>query len=198
MPGSHRRSFRPDGACQWPHRHIRRSRPSCPACRPVIRPSGTGRHAGGRRGVNLALWAPEASEVWLCLFDDAGRTEQQRLRLSRLRATGSGMASWPGRVRRPGLWLAGGGALGAGRGPALQSAAPAAGPVCPSGGWPQYAGRSGNRYLGHDPDHSRTGRTQLDNAAQALKARVLAPAVPRARCPGRWWRPASVSSPKCM
>ena len=130
-------------------------------------------------GVNLALWAPEASEVWLCLFDDAGHTEQQRLRV---------------RACRDGVWH---GFL-AGAGPGLVYGWRVAGRWSPAEGLrfnPQrllldpYAaavvGRYGgdlNRYLGHDPanpDHPHP----LDNGALALKARVLAPALPRAVTP---------------
>ncbi|PXW98031.1 glycogen operon protein [Sphaerotilus hippei] len=47
-----------------------------PAGRPW--PLGASRRDGG---LNLALWAPDATGAWLCVFDDAGRTEQACWRL---------------------------------------------------------------------------------------------------------------------
>ena len=47
-----------------------------------ILPPGDPHHLGAHPvagGVQFAVWAPEAEAVWLCLFDDSGHQELQRL-----------------------------------------------------------------------------------------------------------------------
>lgn len=134
-------------------------------------PLGASLQAGG---VNLALWAPEASAVWLCVFSDDGRVEQQRLALA---ACQDGV--WHGHL--------------AGAGPGLVYGWRMAGRWAPEEGlWfnPQrvlldphaqavvgtYAGAL-DRYLAHDPRDPARAHPQ-DNAELALKARVPEPRPP--------------------
>ncbi|WP_239061661.1 glycogen debranching protein GlgX [Ideonella livida] len=137
-------------------------------------------------GVGVAVWAPEARVVWLCTFDDAGRTEQAR---HRLQPDGQGV--WHGLLPT---------ALG-GR-PGLVYGYRAEGPWAPAQGLrfnPQrllldpYAtevvgayraadhGAGLDIHLGHDPADPSRPHPQ-DNAPAAPKARVTVPA-PVARPP---------------
>ncbi|WP_119153710.1 glycogen debranching protein GlgX [Caldimonas tepidiphila] len=138
-------------------------------------------------GINFALWAPEATAVELCLFDDAGREERARLPLP-----GCSEGVWHGRLD--------GGA------PGLVYGYRVHGPWAPQRGLRfnpakvlldpyarEVVGRYGgdlSLYLGHDPQDRRRPDAR-DNAAVALKARVVdepfdwggdrAPGVPRER-----------------
>jgi glycogen debranching enzyme len=134
-------------------------------------PLGASVQAGG---LNLALWAPEASAVWLCLFSADGQVEQQRLALT---ACHDGV--WHGHL--------------AGGGPGLVYGWRVAGRWAPDEGlWfnpqrvlldPQaqaVVGRYGgdlDAYLAHDP-HDPARPHPQDNARLALKARVPAPLPP--------------------
>ena len=139
------------------------------------RPHPLGAHCVGPRGaggVNFAVWAPDAERVELCLFDDSGRCELQRLELPRC---------------TDGVWHG----LLAGAGPGLVYGLRAHGPWAPQRGhrfnpakvlldpWARevvgrYEGEL-DLHLGHDPaDPARPD--PRDNAAVALKARV-APAL---------------------
>ncbi len=163
-------------------------------CRdPATAPSAPGlpdASGSGSEGVNFAVWAPDATGVELCLFDELGSTELQRLRLS---AFSEGV--WHG-------WMAG---LGEGcvygfrahgpwapeRGHRFNPAKLLLDPYAQElvGRYAEQLGGDLGLYLGHDAQEPRLpdGR---DNAAIALKGRVLRPAqadlarqpqVPRAR-----------------
>lgn len=130
---------------------------------------------GGRGGVNFALWAPDATAVELCLFDAEGRCELGRVCLP---AFSEGV--WHG-------WLGG---VGAGsvygwrvrgpwapeRGHRFNPAKILLDPYAQEivGRYTEPAGPDVGLYLGHDAQEPGLpdGR---DNAAVALKARVVAP-----------------------
>jgi glycogen operon protein len=146
-------------------------------------PAGDAHHLGAQvlpgpaGGVSFAVWAPEATQVWLCLFDASGTHETQRHRLVHC---SNGV--WHG-------WLAG-------AAPGLVYGWRVHGPWAPQQGQrfnPQrllldpYAQQvvgqySGDlcRHLGHDPADPERPHP-LDNAAIALKARVVAPLPPVAQ-----------------
>lgn len=143
-------------------------------------------------GVNFAVWAPDATAIDLCLFDDAGRHELARQRLP---ACSEGV--WHGRLpdARPGLVYA------------LR----AHGPWAPQQGhrfnparllldpWArEVVGRYGRQGPGPADDTALGAELALhvghlaadadqpdprDNAAVALKARVPAPLAPSPRPP---------------
>jgi len=129
----------------------------------------------GPDGINFALAAPRATAVELCLFDQAGEHEQQRLVLP---ANTDGV--WHGRLPsgRPGLVYGyrvhGPWAPGEGQrfNPAKLLLDPYAREV---------VGRYGGEdlFLGHDPAQP-VRRDPRDNAGIALKARVAAPLPPSA------------------
>ncbi|MFM2330097.1 MAG: hypothetical protein RLZZ494_2200 [Pseudomonadota bacterium] len=150
-------------------------------------PPGDALHLGatfcpeGGGGVNFAVWAPEASQMWLCLFDADGSHEVARHRLVHCQD-----GVWHG-------WLAG-------ARPGWVYGWRAHGPWVPAQGLrfnPQrvlldpyahevvgrYAGDL-SRHLGHDPLDPDRPHPQ-DNAPLALKARVVAPepASPPRRTP---------------
>ena len=131
-------------------------------------------------GVDFALWAPRAAAVELCLFDQAGTRELERLDLHGPRAAGW-QGVWHGHVpdasagliygyRVHGPWAPGEGHR---FNPAKVLLDPWAREVVG-----QYRGQES--FLAHDAsDVSRPSR--IDNAADALKARVVAPRPPLAR-----------------
>lgn len=136
---------------------------------------GDPHHLGGHLvagGAQFAVWAPEAEAVWLCLFDDSGRHERQRLpvphsHLGIWHATVPGVEA--GQVygwRVAGRWAP---AQGLRFNPQRLLLDPYAHEVVG-----RYAGDL-DRYLDFDPaDPSRPH--PRDNGDVALKARVLAPA----------------------
>ena len=133
----------------------------------------------GAAGVNVAVWAPDATAVEVCVFDDAGRHERSRHRLP---ACTDGV--WHGRL------------TGAGVGAGLVYGLRAHGPWAPEQGhrfnpakvlldpWARsVVGRYGgdpaidlSLYHGHADADARFADPR-DNAGVALKARVL-PAWP--------------------
>ena len=175
----------------------------------VVLDAGADGHAGvrgkparaGDGGVNFAVWAPDASAIELCLFDDAGREERCRLALP---ACSEGV--WHGFLR--------------GAGPGLVYGLRAHGPWAPQQGhwfnpakllldpWAQDVvgayGRQGPG-LADDPDLEaelglfracRSDAPNLpdarDNAAFAPKARVPAPShASEHLCPGEAGLPAN-------
>ena len=148
--------------------------------------------AGGREGLNFAVWAPDASAMELCLFDEDGRVELRRLALP---ACSEGV--WHGFLP--------------GAGPGLVYGLRAHGPWAPQQGhwfnpakllldpWAQeVVGAYGRQGPGPAQDAaliaeldlfhaSRSGDPQgpdgRDNAAVAPKARVPAARAPRQRPP---------------
>ncbi|MEY8878790.1 MAG: glycogen debranching protein GlgX [Leptothrix sp. (in: b-proteobacteria)] len=144
--------------------------------------------APGAQQLNVAVWAPDATAVELCLFDDAGRHEWLRLALPRcsdgvwhgavpadtLHALSHAAAVWPGPdgrsdvvygLRAHGPWAP---AQGHRFNPAKVLLDPYARELVGS-----YGGDL-SLYLGHDatePQHP----DPRDNAALALKARVRPP-----------------------
>jgi glycogen operon protein len=127
----------------------------------------------GPNGVNFALAAPRASAVELCVFDRSGTNEQQRLRLPE---------------QTDGVWH---GLLPSARA-GLVYGFRVHGPWAPHGGLRfnpakllldpyarEVVGRYGGQdiFLGHVPGASAQRDTR-DNAALALKARVVAPLPP--------------------
>ncbi len=146
------------------------------------RPHPLGAHCVGPReagGVNFAVWAPDADRVELCLFDDSGGRELQRLALPRC---------------TDGVWHG----LLVGAGPGLVYGLRAHGPWAPQRGhrfnpakvlldpWArEVVGRYEGAlelHLGHDAaDPARPDAR--DNAAVALKARVTPSAARRHRRP---------------
>jgi len=123
-------------------------------------------------GVQFAVWAPEAEAVWLCLFDDSGHHELQRLPVPHVHlgiwhATVPGVG--PGQVygwRVAGPWQP---AQGLRFNPQRVLLDPYAHAVVGC-----YAGDL-DRYLDFDPADPRRPHPQ-DNGDIALKARVQAPA----------------------
>ena len=125
-------------------------------------------------GVNFAVWAPEAESVWLCAFDDAGREERRRWRLTTcqdgiwhgfLAGAQAGLVyGW----RVQGRWAPQEGLLFNARHVLLD---PFAKEIVG-----QYAGDL-DAYLAHDPAAPERPDPR-DNAAVALKARVVAPRPP--------------------
>ncbi|WP_157265289.1 glycogen debranching protein GlgX [Azohydromonas aeria] len=126
-----------------------------------------------QEGINFALAAPDASRVELCLFDAAGRTELRRLALPGcthgirhgfLPGAGIGLVyGW--RVHGP--WQP---AQGHRFNPQKLLLDPYAREVVG-----RYDGS--DLFLGHDPAHPQRPDTR-DNAARALKARVVAEPPP--------------------
>ncbi|MEX8523167.1 MAG: glycogen debranching protein GlgX [Leptothrix ochracea] len=120
-------------------------------------------------GLNVAVWAPDATQLWLCLFDDQGHTETRRLALP---ACTNGV--WHGHLAREDGGVAG-----------LVYGLRAQGPWAP-----QRGQRFNPAKVLFDPwgreavgSYSRTNVAELemfrgddprDNAAVAVKARVLA------------------------
>lgn len=119
--------------------------------------------------VHVALWAPEATAVWFCVFDDAGEHERHRLAVTACDdGVWHGLWPWPD-------------------GQALTCGWRVDGPWDPSRGWrhnphkllldphaPELVGRFESRYpehFGHEHSDGRQRDTQ-DNAARALKGRV--------------------------
>ena len=149
-----------------------------PEIRPPL-PAGDALHLGASvlpdgAGVNFAVWAPEATEVWLCLFDADGSHERARHRLGHcldgvwhgvLDGAGAGLVyGW----RVDGPWDP---AQGLRFNPQRVLLDPYAQEVVG-----RYAGDL-SRHLGHDPLDPDRPHPQ-DNAALALKARVVAPQDP--------------------
>ncbi|VTU32723.1 Glycogen debranching enzyme [Variovorax sp. SRS16] len=121
-------------------------------------------------GINFALAAPNATGVWLCLFDGTGQHEQQRLPLP---ACTDGV--WHGRLPsgRPGLvygWRVDG-PWAPHEGQRFNPAKLLLDPYAR-----EVVGRYGGEalFLGHDPAQPER-RDPRDNAGIALKARVAAP-----------------------
>ena len=141
------------------------------------RPWPLGAHATSE-GVNLAVWAPDATTVEWCVFDDTGTQERER---------------WPLPVCTDGVWHG----LLPGADAGLVYGLRAHGPWAPEAGHrfnpakvllDPYAREVVGRYAG-DLSAYR-GDNGIDNAATALKARVVAApnSDPRPRRPERPWR----------
>ncbi|MEY4747970.1 MAG: glycogen debranching enzyme GlgX [Pseudomonadota bacterium] len=136
----------------------------------------------GAQGANIAVWAPDASRVELCLFDARGEVEQQRLDLP---ACTDGVwhghlagspASLDGQVyglRVHGAWAP---AEGLRFNPNKVLLDPWAEEVVG-----QYAGDTA-RYHGHDARHPEQPDGH-DNARAAVKGRIVTP-LPASQRPG--------------
>jgi glycogen debranching enzyme len=134
-------------------------------------------------GVRFAVWAPEATAVWWCLFDDTGTQELARLPVPWVEE-GVWHLHWPaGRAgcvygwRADGPWSPGEGLR---FNPQRLLLDPFA---CEVVGRYAPAGDAGlDAYLDHDPQNPLKPHPQ-DNAAVALKARVRAAVVAPERTP---------------
>jgi glycogen operon protein len=132
------------------------------------------------RGVDFALWAPRADRVELCLFDAAGTHELQRLDLHGPRSAGW-QGAWHGHLagataglvygfRVHGPWAP---REGHRFNPAKLLLDPYAQAVVG-----HYAGQAS--FLGHDASDAMRP-SAVDNAADAPKAKVVAPWAPSPR-----------------